>query len=59
MLFNKKKRASDRKYWDGWASKAMFMSPEGNFTTKNVFIKEGESICVVVLVSFTGKKGEE
>ncbi|KAI9248528.1 hypothetical protein BDA99DRAFT_564762 [Phascolomyces articulosus] len=42
--------ASDRKHWDGWASKSMFMSPEGNFTTKNVFIKQDESICVVVLL---------
>ncbi|ORY98448.1 hypothetical protein BCR43DRAFT_561948 [Syncephalastrum racemosum] len=42
--------ASDRKYWDGWGSKAMFMKPDGNFTRKNVYLPEGDSICVVVLL---------
>ncbi|KAI9315586.1 hypothetical protein BX666DRAFT_1957204 [Dichotomocladium elegans] len=40
--------ASDRKYWDGWASKAMFMSPDGNFTTMNLSIVAGETLCAVV-----------
>lgn len=30
----------------------MFMKPDGNFTLKNVFINEGDSVCVIVLVSF-------
>lgn len=29
----------------------MFMTPEGQYTTENVTITAGESICVVVLVS--------
>ncbi|KAG2223820.1 hypothetical protein INT45_001954 [Circinella minor] len=41
---------SDREYWDGWASKAMFMKSEGNYTRKDVTITAGESICVVVML---------
>lgn len=51
LSFNNRSRASDRKYWDGWGSKAMFMRPDGNFTRKDVIANEGDTICVVVLVS--------
>lgn len=45
--------ASDRTYWDGWESKAMFMKPDGAFTTENVYITAGDSVCIVVLVSIS------
>ncbi|KAI9495452.1 hypothetical protein BDB00DRAFT_813400 [Zychaea mexicana] len=28
----------------------MFMTPEGNFTTKNIFVKQGSSTCVIVML---------
>lgn len=43
---------SDRRFWDGWVSKAMFMAKNGKYTRKNVRIQKGESICVAVLVSW-------
>ncbi|CEP15482.1 hypothetical protein [Parasitella parasitica] len=42
--------ASDRTYWDGWASKSFFMKKNGRFTRKNVQIGQDESICVAVLL---------
>ncbi|KAI8047236.1 uncharacterized protein B0P05DRAFT_566430, partial [Gilbertella persicaria] len=42
--------ASDRKYWDGWSSKAMFMKKNGKFTRKPVQMNQGESVCVAVLL---------
>lgn len=44
-------RAGDRIYWNGWEDKAMFMKQDGTFTKGNVYIKEGEQVCIVVLVS--------
>ncbi|KAI9498165.1 hypothetical protein BDB00DRAFT_867816 [Zychaea mexicana] len=41
---------SDREHWDGWVSKAMFMKPEGNYTSKDVTIAAGDSVCVVVML---------
>lgn len=43
--------ASDRNYWDGWASKSMFLRKDGQFTRKDINILENEEICVLVLVS--------
>ncbi|KAI8365425.1 hypothetical protein EDC96DRAFT_509682 [Choanephora cucurbitarum] len=42
--------ASDRKFWDGWSSKSMFMKPNGKFTRKTVRIQQGESICIAALL---------
>ncbi|KAI9312719.1 hypothetical protein BX666DRAFT_2031025 [Dichotomocladium elegans] len=42
--------SADRKYWDGWASKTMFMKSDGNFTRKNVFGAEGDIVCIVVML---------
>ncbi|KAI8086761.1 uncharacterized protein BX664DRAFT_336693 [Halteromyces radiatus] len=42
--------ASDRQFWDGWSTKAMFLQPNGNFTTNNVLTTEGVAICIVVLL---------
>lgn len=44
--------AGDRIYWNGWEPKAMFIKADGTFTKRNVYIKEGDEICIVVLVSF-------
>lgn len=43
--------AGDRIYWNGRDPKAMFMKADGTFTKSNVYIKEGDEICVIVLVS--------
>lgn len=45
-------RASDRTHWDGWASKAMFMRPDGKYTSRNFTIEAGDSLCAVVLVGY-------
>ncbi|KAI8636879.1 hypothetical protein BD408DRAFT_425458 [Parasitella parasitica] len=45
--------ASDRIYWDGWTDKAMFMRKDGTLTKGNVYIDEGDEICVVVLLGPT------
>ncbi|KAI8877558.1 hypothetical protein K501DRAFT_288321 [Backusella circina FSU 941] len=42
--------ASDRNYWDGWASKSMFLRKDGQFTRKDINILENEEICVLVLL---------
>ncbi|KAI8369741.1 hypothetical protein BD560DRAFT_397694 [Blakeslea trispora] len=42
--------ASDRKFWDGWSSKSMFIKPNGKFTRKTVRINQGESVCIAALL---------
>ncbi|KAI8139582.1 hypothetical protein BJV82DRAFT_672553 [Fennellomyces sp. T-0311] len=42
--------ASDRLHWDGWTSKAMFMRPDGLYTSNDITITAGENICVVVVL---------
>ncbi|CAO3639823.1 unnamed protein product [Mucor hiemalis] len=48
--------ASDRQYWDGWTDKAMFLKADGTFTKGNVYITEGDEICIVVLLGPTPAK---
>ncbi|KAI8881273.1 hypothetical protein K501DRAFT_253451 [Backusella circina FSU 941] len=48
--------ASDRKYWDGWTDKSMFIKPDGTFTQSNIYVSEGEEICIVVLLGPTPAK---
>ncbi|KAG2236994.1 hypothetical protein INT48_001761, partial [Thamnidium elegans] len=42
--------AGDRHYWDGWSDKTMFIKPDGTFTQGNVYINQGEEVCIVVLL---------
>ncbi|KAI7892925.1 uncharacterized protein EV154DRAFT_503367 [Mucor mucedo] len=48
--------AADRHYWDGWSDKAMFIKADGTFTQRNVYINQGEEVCVVVLLGPTPAK---
>ncbi|KAI9483176.1 MAG: hypothetical protein EXX96DRAFT_557156, partial [Benjaminiella poitrasii] len=48
--------ASDRVYWNGWNDKATFMKSDGTFTKGNVYIQEGEQVCIVVLLGPTPAK---
>lgn len=48
--------ASDRQYWDGWTDKAMFIKADGTFTKGNVYITEGDEVCIAVLLGPTPAK---